>query len=131
MKNLLLVLLAIGAVKLSIDYYPVVKAEVAIRSQVKKANSELPKVYNDVIRMEQFRYEKKTVYAVGTVLDAVPINDSYKPRFEAGVKQMYCSADWKLLQEAKISFVYTIKFESINYKGIEWEFRETPEVCQG
>ncbi len=121
----------VAAVKGYTDYYPAWRADRAAQQAVERASAELPKVYNNAIRLESMRYDKKTVYAVGTVLEAVPVNDSYKPLLEADMKRIYCTGHWQPFAQAKVSIEFTLKFESVFYRGIEWVFKETPETCGG
>ncbi len=128
---LALFFVGVAALKVYLDYYPAWKFERSMKQRVEQASAELPKVYNNAIRMESIRYDDKMVYATGTLLEHVPINDSHRPMFEADMKQMYCMGLWKSFAKAKVPVEFTLKFESVFYKNIEWVFKETPEVCQG
>ncbi|HEY5993635.1 MAG TPA: hypothetical protein VIU46_03445 [Gallionellaceae bacterium] len=128
-KYVVIVLAGIAGLKLYLDYYPSWKVDQEVSRAVEEANAVLPKVFNNVVRLEKFRYDKKVVYAVGTILDSVPVNDDHKPLLEANLKELYCRGDWKAFAKAKVSVEYTIKFESVFYRGIEWVFKETPELC--
>jgi hypothetical protein len=100
-----------------------------MKQGVAEANKQLPRVYDNVVRVEKFRYEKRMVYMTATILDNVPVNDEYKPQFDAKMREMYCRGEWKKFADSKVSFQTTIKFEASNYRGIEWVFTETPQLC--
>jgi hypothetical protein len=128
-KYLAIFMVGVAGYKGYTEYYPVWRTDRAVMQAVERENAQLPRVINNVIRMESFSYKNKTVYAVGTVLDAVPINDDYKPLIGAKLQDVYCKGTWRMLAESKVSFEYTIKFESPAYRGIEWVYSESPAVC--
>jgi hypothetical protein len=42
---------------------------------------------------------------------------------------MYCNGILKDVANARVSIEYTIKFEAVHYRGVEWVFKETPDLC--
>lgn len=130
MGKFFFVLFAIGGgIKVYVDYYPAWKVDWEVKRVVEQDNKQLPRVINNVMRMDKIRYEKHVVYITSTILDSVPINDDYKPKFEALLKDMYCTGMWKGYADNKVTIESTFKFEASNYRGIEWVFKDTPQTC--
>ncbi len=130
MKFLVVFAVSVGLAKGYMDYYPAWEHERTVMQAVQKASAGMPMVYNNAIRMESIRYEHDKVYASGTLLDAVPVNDNYKKMFAADMKEMYCGGIWKKFAQSKVPLDFTLRFESVFYRDIEWVFSETPQTCR-
>ena len=128
-KAVLFVALVGAGYKGYTDYYPAYMLDRNMKEAVKTANAQLPKVYGNMLRMESIRYDKHVVYTTSTILDSVPVNDEHKPMLEAQFKDMYCTGIWKDFAAHKISIQNTIGFEAVHYRGIQWTFKESPEMC--
>ncbi len=112
-----------------VNYYPAYKLNKEMKQAVETANANLPKVVNNVIRMEKMRYEKRVVYVPMTVLESVPVTDDDKPMLQVQMKEMYCNGKLKDFARAKVAMQFTLSFEAVHYRGVQWEFREEPGLC--
>lgn len=128
-KGVLFVLLAIAGYKVYTDYYPAYMLDRNMKEAVKSANAQLPKIYDNVIRVEKISYDKHVLYSTSTILDAVPVTDNDKPVIESAFREMYCKGMWKDFSAHMITIENTIGFEAVHYRGVTWVFRETPELC--
>lgn len=112
-----------------VNYYPAYKLDKEMKQAVETANASLPKVVGNAIRMEKMRYEKRVVFIPSTILESAPVTDGDKPMLQVQFREMYCNGNLRNFAKARVALQFTISFEAVHYRGVQWEFREEPGLC--
>lgn len=128
-KSIIAIVIIGAAAKVSATYYEKHRTESQIKASIERVNQQLPMVYKNAVRLEKLEYQNNVVRASVFVFATVDVNDSMKAGIESSMKDTYCNGNVKPLKDAKVGVEYSIKFESVFYKNIEWLFKYAPENC--
>ncbi len=128
-KVLIFVFIVVPIMKVVADNYAKNKVDEDVARSVEESRKELPKVINNAIRVDNISYANKTVRYEAVVLAQTEIDDSRKAAFQNGIKEMYCHGGMRPYARANVSVEYSIRFESVFYKNIEWPFKLVPADC--
>ncbi len=126
---LIFVFIVVPIMKVLADNYAQNKLDADVAKSVEEGRKELPKIINNAIRVDNISYANRTVRYEAVVLAKTDIDDSRKAAFQDGIKEMYCHGGMQPYARANVSVEYSIRFESVFYKNIEWPFKLVPADC--
>lgn len=128
-KIVIFVLIVVPVTKTLADMYVKNKVEVEIAKSVEEGRKGLPKLIDNAIRIDNISYSNRVVRFDAVVLAQTEIDDGRKAVFQNGIKERYCHGGMQPYAKANVAVEYSIKFESVFYKNIEWLFKVAPADC--